>query len=673
MSVNLKIYTIVLLVLVTSVTIATTGIVKMTSVGNELEEIAHEDIPLTEIVTKITIHQLEQAVMLERALRSAGVKDGANFERDSKAFTKLAHKVDEEIIIGEKLAEGAIDHALTEEAKKEFEHILEVLVEVEKQHKIYEDEAFKVFDIIKSGGEIDKKAHDLIIDIEDKQLFLEKELEALLFEIEKFTEESAKHALQDEKSGITLMFVFGGICILVGLGLGVFIGRNITHGINNLTTSMTAIANGELDTEIRSLNRKDEIGQMAQAVDVFKQNALKIRALEEEQRQAQRIAEDARNQALRDMATAIETQMDKSVQSIKAQAQEMIDVAAEMRDSSAIVSSNATTVGHSADESNRMAQTVSAATEELAVSIRTITDQMSASRDVSNKAVNANVSTKEKIQALSGTVSEISEVVSLINEIAEQTNLLALNATIEAARAGEAGKGFAVVASEVKSLASQTSKATETISNNIENVRGETQKVVDAVNEVDTAIEEVDAIGQEISDSISQQQEATDEISVSVAKSAQVAQEVSERTVEVATEAESTKEKSSRIETTIASLSENISNLSTELKVILDEAGKATSGRSNQRYDVSIQAQLDLGGKKMAVTVTNISNSGMLLTSSQPIEKGEEGTAKIDGVSIELPTRIRGHNDDGSVRASFDDLDDLTLAKLDNELHRVGS
>ncbi len=187
----------------------------------------------------------------------------------------------------------------------------------------------------------------------------------------------------------------------------------------------------------------------------------------------------------------------------------------------------ATAVAAASEESASNVQTVAAASEELSSAVREIGRQVEQSTSVATQAVTQARQSKATMDGLAETAQKIGEVVSLIANIAGQTNLLALNATIEAARAGEAGRGFAVVASEVKSLAGQTARATDEISQQIAAIQAATEQSVVSITGIGSTIEEINSITSSISASLGQQQAAIEEIARNIQEAAHGTQEVS--------------------------------------------------------------------------------------------------------------------------------------------------
>ncbi|WP_169545274.1 methyl-accepting chemotaxis protein [Sneathiella aquimaris] len=328
--------------------------------------------------------------------------------------------------------------------------------------------------------------------------------------------------------------------------------RKLTVPLAKMTVEMKELVSGNLDIEIGELDRQDEIGHMANAIQVFKQSAIQKRQLEAEQIEANKLAEQERiNAEKRREERALQQERDKEqaeqekrdallslvgtfeqsvggvVDGVASAATEMQSTAQSMTDNSRETTAQANAVSEASTSATNNVQSVASAAEELSASIREISQQVSQSSNVTNQAVEEANKANVLIQGLDEGAQSIGEVISLIQDIAEQTNLLALNATIEAARAGDAGKGFAVVASEVKNLASQTAKATEQISDQISKVQGSTAEAVAAIQGITQTITKVDGIASAIASAVEEQGAATQEISSSVQKAAMGTQEVS--------------------------------------------------------------------------------------------------------------------------------------------------
>lgn len=316
------------------------------------------------------------------------------------------------------------------------------------------------------------------------------------------------------------------VVLLVVSVIGFVVSRTVSVPIIRLTGIMGHLVDGQLDTEVTGRERRDEIGRMADAVQTFKENAIKVRALEEEQRQAAERAETEKRAAMNRLADDFEHSVGGIVNGVASAATELNGTAQSMTTISTEVKSQAESVSESSVVASGNVQTVAAASEELASSIQEISRQVAQSTQISDKAVSAVDGTARRMESLRASADKIGEVVNLINDIAEQTNLLALNATIEAARAGEAGKGFAVVASEVKNLANQTAKATDEIGGQVEGVASATREAVDAMTEIAAVIQEMSHISSAIAAAIEEQDAATGEIARNVQEASRNTDEV---------------------------------------------------------------------------------------------------------------------------------------------------
>ena len=310
------------------------------------------------------------------------------------------------------------------------------------------------------------------------------------------------------------------VLILIVGGIAVLTGRSITGAMGTLRRHMARLAEGDLTVELPEAERSDEIGEMAQAVGVFKDNAIAVQQLERDQAALEAKAERDKQAAQRRLADAFEARIGGIVAALSGAASEMQGTARTMSAASGGAQDKAQAVARGADQASANVQTVAAAAEELAASIDEIGRQVTAASGTAQRAADQSQETNATMADLAEAAKKIGEVIKLINDIASQTNLLALNATIEAARAGEAGKGFAVVASEVKSLANQTARATEDIRAQVAAIQGETASAVTAIRGISATILEVNEISASIAAAVEEQAAATREITRNVQEAA---------------------------------------------------------------------------------------------------------------------------------------------------------
>ncbi len=328
------------------------------------------------------------------------------------------------------------------------------------------------------------------------------------------------------RAGMLRLLGFSLAAFLATLVIGLLIARGIARPINAMTAAMSELAQGRLETEIPAQGRRDEIGAMSAAVQVFKENALAVRRLEEEAERQAASARVEKQAAMNQMADAFQASIGGVVDNVAAASVEMEASAQSLTRIAERTTGQAGIVRDATEEAAANVQTVAAASEELAATVGEIARQVAASNDIARRAVEQAEDTNGRVQGLSSAAQEIGEVVRLINDIAARTNLLALNATIEAARAGDAGKGFAVVASEVKALAAQTAKATEEIGTKVQEMQAATAASVTAIHAIGQTIGEMNHIAAGIASAVDQQGAATREIARSVQSVAAGTQEV---------------------------------------------------------------------------------------------------------------------------------------------------
>jgi len=351
--------------------------------------------------------------------------------------------------------------------------------------------------------------------------------------------------------------------------MGFVIIMSVSRPITAMTETMRRLAGGEMSAKIPGVERKDEIGDMASAVLVFKDNALETERMRNEQAAAERSAAEQRKQEMHKLAAAFEGAVGEIVDTVSSASTELEASASTLTVTAQHAQKLATAVAAASEEATTNVQSVASATEELSSSVNEISRQVQESARVANDAVDQARRTNDRVSELSKAAARIGDVVELINTIAGQTNLLALNATIEAARAGEAGRGFAVVASEVKALAEQTAKATGEIGQQISAIQAATEESVGAIKQISGTIERLSEISQAIAAAVEEQGAATQEISRNVQQAARGTHDVSTNITDVQRGAGDTGSASSQVLSSAQSLSRDSNRLKTEVEKFL--------------------------------------------------------------------------------------------------------
>ncbi|MBC7582527.1 MAG: HAMP domain-containing protein [Tardiphaga sp.] len=337
--------------------------------------------------------------------------------------------------------------------------------------------------------------------------------------------ESESDTTINQTKRLIVMLGVGGL--IVGAVLAMLLGRSIARPMIAMCAAMRRLASGDFDVVLPGLGRRDELGDMASAVEEFKVQAIAKAERDAESQDAQnRRAGEARRAELIRFADDFEGAVGGIVSNVAASAEQLETAADTLTRTAETTESLSGQVAGASEEASSNMQSVATATEELSLSVSEIGRQVEASSRIADSAVLQAEQTDVRITELSRVAQRIGDVVNLITAIAEQTNLLALNATIEAARAGDAGRGFAVVASEVKSLASQTARATDEISTQIAGMQNATQESVTAIKQIGATIGQISSIASEIASAVTQQSAATREIAQNVQRVAHGTQQV---------------------------------------------------------------------------------------------------------------------------------------------------
>ena len=313
---------------------------------------------------------------------------------------------------------------------------------------------------------------------------------------------------------------FALIMLMATLIVGFVLARGITRPITGMTEAMRALSRGDLSIAIPGRDKRDEIGTMAEALEVFRNGMMEAEELRKAQETQKQQAAEERRIAMNDLADKFEQSIGEVVGNVTQASSRLQGTAEEMARTAEETSGQSTAVAAASEQVTANVQTVASATEELSASIREIAQQVAEASRMTNEAVGQARSSTQEVQGLTDAAQRIGDVVRIINDIAGQTNLLALNATIEAARAGEAGKGFAVVASEVKALASQTTKATDEIASQIKAMQEATVRSAQVITHIAETIDQLSQSSTAIASAVEEQGAATQEIARNVQQAA---------------------------------------------------------------------------------------------------------------------------------------------------------
>ncbi len=443
-----------------------------------------------------------------------------------------------------------------------------------------------------------------------------------------------------ESDIIVLLFV---VVACISMVLMVFISGSISRQINRVRRVALDVSSGDLSGDVE-VKGDTEMSHLMESLNEMRENLRLQFTWIEQLKQNEEKTKDQQHKHLTRMSTIIEEfekNSFKIIEGVVSATNDLKDSSQQMKEISGNSLHSTEEVAGATTQSNEKSETVRGSIQNLSDTMNGTTSLVADSQKMASQSSEDAHTVMGHMEELTSVTDSIGSIIDLINDIAEQTNLLALNATIEAARAGEAGKGFSVVASEVKNLATQTSKATDEIASKIRMLQDTSASTSATLSKVVELIEALNKNAESVSQDIVTQRDAANDITLNMNVVAQDINNISGNVGTLKEAAKKTDMASSDIHTAAEGLSLWSAQMQEGIEKFLEEVKKDTDERRDEvRQKVARELCLSFKGEKHETTTLDISDGGMRIKVVPGLVKNMIVKATLDNGSEIITARV---------------------------------